>query len=659
MYRRCTFFFLLVLFNIRRRKLFDSPFIKTEKRSIDPETKVVFVADAFLEHYQGGAEFTTEALIEKCPYKFEKVLARDVDIDLLESGHKAYWVFGNFSTLNTELIPTVVANMDYSVLEYDYKYCKWRSPEKHFSATGKECDCNEDIHGKMVSAFYYGAKSLWWMSEKQEKHYQTIFPFLAEKPSTVLSSVFNDDFFVQLKELREKYKDTERKGWIVLGSTSWIKGRDAAVSYCEENKLDYEVVWDLPYSELLQKLATAEGFVYLPEGGDTCPRMVIEAKLLGCELVLNDHVEHKNEIWFDTEDMFDTEAYLYAARNRFWNAITNDLNYVPTVSGYTTTKDCISQQYPWKQCIESLLGFCAEVVVVDGGSSDGTWEELQGWAEKEPRLKIDQVVRDWNHKRHAVFDGAQKAEARSRCTADFLWQMDADEVVHEDDYQKIISLCKNFPKELDLMCLPVIEYWGGPEKVRADINPWKWRLSRNVPYVTHGIPLELRNYDEAGDLHALPGTDGCDYVHNESFKRIPHATFYTDDIHNAKTAALAGNDQAFTDYQRWFQSLIDVLPGVHHYSWFNVERKIKTYKKYWQKHWESLYNIEQDDTSENNMFFQKPWSEVSDDEIASLAEKISRETGGWVFHSPIDFSKPNPHLVINRNQPKVMLPDDD
>ena len=37
--------------------------------------------------------------------------------------------------------------------------------------------------------------------------------------------------------------------------------------------------------------------------------------------------------------------------------------------------------------------------------------------------------------RHAVFDGAQKAEARSRCTGDFLWQMDADEVVHENENQ--------------------------------------------------------------------------------------------------------------------------------------------------------------------------------------------------------------------------------
>lgn len=636
--------------------MFDSPFTNNISRKlIDPETKVVFVADAFLETFAGGAEYTTEALIEKCPFKFEKIYAKDLDIETMESGHKAYWIFGNFSSMDMDLIPTIVANLDYSVLEYDYKYCQYRSAEKHKSATMEDCDCHEQMHGKMVSAFYYGAKSLWWMSEKQEAKYHELFPFLAEKENTVLSSVFSDDFFVSLKLLREQDADVERKGWIVLGSSSWIKGKDAAVSYCEENNLEYESVWGLPYDQLLAKLSKAEGFVYMPMGGDTCPRMVIEAKLLGCKLVLNDFVEHKNEIWFDTDDMFDTEAYLYGGRDRFWNAITNSMNWVPTVGGYTTTKDCVSQGYPWKQCIESMLGFCNEVVVVDGGSTDGTWEQLTEWAEKEDKLTVDQVKRDWDHKRHAVFDGMQKAEARSRCKADFLWQMDADEVVHEEDYSKIASLCKNFPKNVDLMCLPVVEYWGGPDKVRADINPWKWRLSRNINYITHGIPVDLRNYDTAGELHALPGTDGCDYVHKDNMQRIPHATFYTNDIHNAKIAAMSGNKEAFAGYEKWFNNLIDTLPGVHHYSWFNLPRKIKTYRDYWSKHWQSLYDIKQEDTADNNMFFQRPWSDVTESDIEKLSTRLATEMGGWVFHSPVDFNKPTPHMTLNRNQPNVML----
>ena len=635
--------------------MISNPFNIKEERHLDTDSEIVFVSDMFIKDYVGGAELTSQALIDSSPFKVECVKSKDVTLNLLEAGHQKYWIFGNFSSLDTELIPSIVANLNYSILEYDYKYCRYRSPEKHKFAEMKECDCQTELTGKMISAFFYGSKSLWWMSEGQEDHYLTLFPFLSEKESTVLSSVFDDNFFASVNMLREKYKDTERKGWIVLGSTSWIKGADQAEQWCKDNSKDYEVVWNLPYPEVLDKLAQAEGFVYLPQGMDTCPRMVIEAKMLGCQLHLNDYVQHKDEVWFSTEDTFDTSAYLYAARERFWSSVKNTMIWQPTIGSYTTTRNCIEQNYPYRACIESMLGFSDEVVVVDGGSTDGTWEELERWAELESKLRVYKVERDWSHPRHAVFDGAQKAEARKRCISEFLWQMDCDEVVHEEDYEKIVGICKNFPVHTDLVSLPVIEYWGGPTKVRMDVNPWKWRLSKNQPYITHGIPAELRKYDENECLYSAMGTDGCDYVHVDTGERIPHGSFYSAEVDNVRRAALSGNKDALDSYQQWFQNVVDMLPGVHHYSWFDIERKIKTYKNYWQRHWESLYDITQEDTPENNMFFDKTWKEVTSIEIKEKAKLLADATGGHVFHSKFDANLPTPHVNITRNHPEVYL----
>ena len=634
--------------------MFNSPFNIKPNIQIPEDTEVIVVADLFVDQYAGGAEMTTQALIDSSPFKIFRLKSADVSLELLEKAHRCHWIFGNFARMDISLIPTIVANMNYSILEYDYKYCKYRSPEKHQVVEGIPCNCHNDQHGKMISAFFYAAKSLWWMSELQLEKYSALFPFLQEKNNVVLSSVFDDRFFLTLKILKEKYKDADRKGWAVCGSESWIKGTDKAEQWCKDNDKDYEVFWKLPYEEVLEKLAQMEGYVYLPEGADTCPRMVIEAKLLGCKLHTNDQVQHAKELWFDTDDEFDTEAYLYAARERFWAGIKHVIEWTPSLSGYTTTLNCIKHNYPWEASIQSMLGFCDEVVVVDGGSEDGTWDKLIQWAEEEPKLKVHLVDRNWDDPRFAVFDGAQKAAARALCSSDMCWQQDADEVVHEDDSQKIFELARNFPSTIDIISLPVIEYWGSSDKVRIDVNPWKWRLTRNKPHITHGIPRELRRHDCTGALYATPGTDGCDYIHTESHERIPHASFYTQDIHGCRLQALAGDKPAQENYNQWFNVVAETLPAVHHYSWYNLERKIKTYRDYWSKHWQSLYDIKQDDTAENNMFFQKPWSDVTEDDISSLATRLAEEMGGWVFHDPVDFSQPTPHAVLNRTEPAVI-----
>ena len=141
------------------------------KTSIPDDCQIIFVSDIFVDDYVGGAELTTEALIESSPFKVFKLKSKQVTMKLLEHGHQKHWIFGNFANLNHELIPSIVANMSYSVLEYDFKFCRYRSPQKHQVAENAECNCSDEMNGKMVSAFLHGARSIWWMSERQQEEY--------------------------------------------------------------------------------------------------------------------------------------------------------------------------------------------------------------------------------------------------------------------------------------------------------------------------------------------------------------------------------------------------------------------------------------------------------------------------------------------------------
>ena len=562
-------------------------------------------------------------------------------------------MFFNYSNMNMNMIPVIIANLNYSICEYDYKFCKYRSIEKHKFSEGLDCDCQNQQHGKMISAFMHGADTIFWMSEKQKNIYLQRFKFLENNKNIVLSSVFDTETLDLLSDVRKKSERRNNK-WLIINSPSWIKGASESEKFCEENGYDYELVWNIDHDQLLKKMGLSKGLIFQPLGGDTCPRVVIEAKLSGCELILNDNVQHKEECWFKDKDPESIEKHLRENFINFWNQIEGLITKKETISGYTTTLNCIDQKYPFEQSIKSMLAFCDQVVVVDGGSSDGTWEALELLSNQDDRLIIEKRKRDWSHPRFAVFDGLQKAYARSLCTGDWCWQMDSDEIVHEKDVSKIKNLITQMPKSAHLLALPVIEYWGSDEKVRIDVNPWKWRLSRNHKHITHGIPKGLRTVDEDGNLHSLPGSDGCNYIDSETYEVIPCLNFYDQNIHNLRVNALSGNEDAVQAYENWLNNVIENLPGVHHYSWYDLERKIHTYKNYWSKHWQSLYNIEQEDTAENNMFFDKKWADVSDDEIKQLSIELKDKMGGWIFHNKVDFKKPTPHVYIERGQPEIM-----
>ena len=121
------------------------------KIEIPEAVDIVFVSDMFVQDHIGGAELSSEALIKSSPLNVYKLQSRNVTMELLSENVNKFWIFGNFSHLDAKLIPSIVANMKYSIIEYDYKYCRYRSPEKHYSAEGIICDCHNSNQGKLIS----------------------------------------------------------------------------------------------------------------------------------------------------------------------------------------------------------------------------------------------------------------------------------------------------------------------------------------------------------------------------------------------------------------------------------------------------------------------------------------------------------------------------
>jgi len=288
-----------------------------EKWLTKPE--FIFVNDMFVEDYVGGAELSLETLIETCDSsKVVKVRTAELSEFLIDNNKDAKWVFGNISNASNDILNVISSSsISYSFVEFDYKFCKHRNPALYEMVEGTSCDYKNTDRGQVLTDFVNSASSVFFMSENQMKIHKDSLPGIKNDNLFVLSSLFNEDFFNFVGHIRQNAKNKNNK-WVVLGSRSWVKGLNETEAHCKENDYDYEVLWNLPYQQFLEKMAESKGLCFKPTGMDTCPRMVIEAKLLDCELDMNDKVQHYEEEWFNKtyEEIVD---YLKSRPAFFWD----------------------------------------------------------------------------------------------------------------------------------------------------------------------------------------------------------------------------------------------------------------------------------------------------------------------------------------------------
>jgi len=287
---------------------------------------VVFMADFFTEEVNGGAELTSNAMIEALEQSNKKVLklrCSEINENIITQLKDKKWIIGNWALCEPHNLSKIMKSVtDYSVVEFDFKYCLFRSVVKHKLQTGNECDCHKSEHGKYVADFLVKAKNLFFMSEEQQQKYSNVFEEIKNKNSTVVGSMFDNESLSFIINTYQNRQVPEEKVFAILGSENWIKGTEDAVNWCKQTGTKHVVLPPMPYKDFITTLSKFYGLVFVPRDSDTAPRVTIEAKLLGLDMVINNNVLQRNEKWFQTSDLKETLSELVRRKELFVTLVT-------------------------------------------------------------------------------------------------------------------------------------------------------------------------------------------------------------------------------------------------------------------------------------------------------------------------------------------------
>lgn len=181
-----------------------------------------------------------------------------------------------------------------------------------------------------------------------------------------------------------------------------------------------------------------------------------------------------------------------------------------TLGAYTVVHNCERILYPWKASILSSLALADRVFVCDAMSDDGTWEYLQEWAVREPRLEI--MRHSWGT-HHTILPTICNGilENRTLQAMDFAIQIQADEVVAEWSIKPTRDWLNNETASVVLGCPHYTHFCPDVHTTWPFIYERKAVLSRNssrlrwstakggdacslVGAEWHNIPLEVFHY---------------------------------------------------------------------------------------------------------------------------------------------------------------------
>ncbi len=133
------------------------------------------------------------------------------------------------------------------------------------------------------------------------------------------------------------------------------------------------------------------------------------------------------------------------------------------ISGYTIVRNALKLDYPFRESVQSMLPLCDELVINCGDSSDGTRQLCDSLAaESGGKIRVIDSVWETREQSGGFQLKAQSDRALAECRAPWCLYLQADEVLHEEDYPRIRSAMSwaDGKSEVDGLLFDYLHFYG-------------------------------------------------------------------------------------------------------------------------------------------------------------------------------------------------------
>ncbi len=251
--------------------------------------KIILISDFFIDDFVGGAALNDEEIFVTLNkhYDVQKIKSRYLYPGFIQENLDSFFIISNFFGIDPSIRQVIEDECAYILYCHDYKFVQHTNPAVY-------PDYIVPTNDLININFHKNSKTIVCQTKFQKEIYDKNLNF-PEKTFNFSGNLWSD---AHLDFLQALFHNKKNNKYAVVDSPYPQKGTADSVKFCQDSNIDFDIIKNPDYECFLQTLSEYSGLAFHPSTPETCCRLVLEAKMMGLNVITNSLIGASYEPWY-------------------------------------------------------------------------------------------------------------------------------------------------------------------------------------------------------------------------------------------------------------------------------------------------------------------------------------------------------------------------